>query len=519
MAGGRVGTRSIPRVNLKRRLRALARDLREVAEPPERVADVEQQPQAIRADAPDPRPSRAPRRRSARAAAPASRPTRAPRDVAVDARDLRPDRRPARAPHPPEQRAVQLGRRVVGLASRQPVRAVVRRVDALEAPACRARRTASPPAGPRLPRSRTAAARAARTNSTGTSSRPSSRSSTKSRTSSAQQLARGIDEAALDREPAEPDRRAPQAVRVARAGRPVAERERDGRACRACRRPRAPCPPPSAAAARRPRPAGTAPRSRRRPPPGSRRAARTRRRCGPRGPGTRARARTPGRPSRAARPRASPRRRRARRRAAQPLGLVGERARAREERDRAEPLGEPLDADRDVALEREARVLEPPLEHALVPGSHELGVAAVRDEREAVAAEREVALVRLHRGHDHALGQLEEALVERCPRARSRSRPGRRPPRARRRIAPAAERVEPRDDLRGAAPRRPARRLRRAAARRTRRACGDLDRAVREAVPEATSRRPTVSASSFAQEPAHGPREADAARRPSASTS
>ena len=74
--------------------------------------------------------------------------------------------------------------------------------------------------------------------------------------------------------------------------------------------------------------------------------------------------------------------------------------------------GQPLDADADVALERERRVLEPALEHALVAGADELGVAAVGDEREPGAAEREVALMRLHGGDDHALGQLEEPLVE-----------------------------------------------------------------------------------------------------------
>src|SRR5207344_3544667 len=79
------------------------------------------------------------------------------------------------------------------------------------------------------------------------------------------------------------------------------------------------------------------------------------------------------------------------------LGLVGERARALEERDRAEPRGELLDPDGEVSLERESRIVEPPLEHALVAADHERGVSAVRDEREACPGKREVALVGLHR--------------------------------------------------------------------------------------------------------------------------
>ena len=66
-----------------------------------------------------------------------------------------------------------------------------------------------------------------------------------------------------------------------------------------------------------------------------------------------------------------------------------------------------------VALERERRVGEPALEHAHVPAADDLRVARVRDDRDPAPAEREVALVRLHRGDDHALGQLEELLVER----------------------------------------------------------------------------------------------------------
>ena len=51
-------------------------------------------------------------------------------------------------------------------------------------------------------------------------------------------------------------------------------------------------------------------------------------------------------------------------------------------------------------------------EHALVVPAHDLGVAAVRDEGEPVAAERERALVVLHRRRDDALGKAQEALVE-----------------------------------------------------------------------------------------------------------
>ena len=45
-------------------------------------------------------------------------------------------------------------------------------------------------------------------------------------------------------------------------------------------------------------------------------------------------------------------------------------------------------------------------------GRDDLPLAAVCDQREAVSLDREVALVRLHRRHDHALRQLEKALVE-----------------------------------------------------------------------------------------------------------
>ena len=96
----------------------------------------------------------------------------------------------------------------------------------------------------------------------------------------------------------------------------------------------------------------------------------------------------------------------------EPFGLVGKRACALEERNRVEPGGELLDPDGEIALEGESGVVEPALEHTLVASDHELRVAPVRDEREPRAGEREVALVGLHRGLDHAGRQREEALVE-----------------------------------------------------------------------------------------------------------
>ena len=80
-------------------------------------------------------------------------------------------------------------------------------------------------------------------------------------------------------------------------------------------------------------------------------------------------------------------------------------------------------------------------------------------------------------------GQLEEALVEACPRARSGSRRGRRPPRARRpgRASRRSRRAPRRSG--GAAPPAPARHRPRAASRRTRLRVRDLDLAAREAVP------------------------------------
>src|SRR5204863_9344363 len=89
-----------------------------------------------------------------------------------------------------------------------------------------------------------------------------------------------------------------------------------------------------------------------------------------------------------------------------------ERAGACKKGDRIEASGESVDPCRNISLEGEGRVLEPRLEHLRVAGRDDVGLAAVRDQREAVALDREVALVRLHRRHDHALRKLKEALVE-----------------------------------------------------------------------------------------------------------
>src|SRR5207253_329324 len=77
----------------------------------------------------------------------------------------------------------------------------------------------------------------------------------------------------------------------------------------------------------------------------------------------------------------------------EPLRLVRERPRPGEERDRAECLRERVDSLLHVALEREARIVEPALEDGLVPRPHEVGIAAVRNEGETIPPQREVALV------------------------------------------------------------------------------------------------------------------------------
>ena len=61
------------------------------------------------------------------------------------------------------------------------------------------------------------------------------------------------------------------------------------------------------------------------------------------------------------------------RRAWQALGLVGERAAAGEERDRAETLGEAVDPHLDVALERERGIFQAALDDVLDAGAHGLG--------------------------------------------------------------------------------------------------------------------------------------------------
>ena len=84
----------------------------------------------------------------------------------------------------------------------------------------------------------------------------------------------------------------------------------------------------------------------------------------------------------------------------QALRLVGERPGAREERDRSQVFRQRVDADLHVALERERRVLEPPLDDVLDPRANRLRLAAVGDEREAVLTERKGTNVRLDRRLD-----------------------------------------------------------------------------------------------------------------------
>ncbi len=98
----------------------------------------------------------------------------------------------------------------------------------------------------------------------------------------------------------------------------------------------------------------------------------------------------------------------------QAVGLVRKSARAAEERDRPQALGEPVDPDGEVPPVRELGVLESSAEHELVSRTNDLRVAAVGDECEAVAAQREVPLMRLHRRRHDALRQLEEPHVERA---------------------------------------------------------------------------------------------------------
>ena len=96
----------------------------------------------------------------------------------------------------------------------------------------------------------------------------------------------------------------------------------------------------------------------------------------------------------------------------EPSRLVRERAAAFEERDRGEAAGEGVDADVQVPLEREGGVVEPVLEHALVPLKDDVGRTAVWDDCETIRPEREVALVLLHRRLDDSARQLEEPLLK-----------------------------------------------------------------------------------------------------------
>ena len=121
---------------------------------------------------------------------------------------------------------------------------------------------------------------------------------------------------------------------------------------------------------------------------------------------------------------------------------------AGEERDRAEAVREPVDPHCDVPVERECGVVETPLEDQLVPGPNRLGVAAVRDEGEPVSAERKVALVGLHRRHDHPLGDTPEPLVELTGEDDRRLHEVDDLVQHGIRVAPGSQRVELRDDRR-----------------------------------------------------------------------
>ena len=89
------------------------------------------------------------------------------------------------------------------------------------------------------------------------------------------------------------------------------------------------------------------------------------------------------------------------------------------ERDVGEVVGERAEAALAVLLDGEDGVVEPADEHPLVPGPDDvvavgIGVDHRQEAGEAPAArcQRQVALVRLHRGHEHAVGQLQVPLVE-----------------------------------------------------------------------------------------------------------
>ena len=219
-------------------------------------------------------------------------------------------------------------------------------------------------------------------------------------------------EPALDRDPAEADRRPPKAVRVTGAGRPLAEREGDGEVVDLlCGRQHAP------GLGLRDRPVRRVGQvlllDRRAHALREPREARVLGADVPLEVGELADELRGlvglGQPSGLARDVAAPLLGDQR---LEPSRLVREAARAGDERDRAQLAGKLLDPLADVAFEREVRVCEPSFEDTLVAGDDHLGIAAVGHEGEPRAFEREVALMRLHRCLDHPGRKLEEALVE-----------------------------------------------------------------------------------------------------------
>src|SRR2546430_152473 len=148
-----------------------------------------------------------------------------------------------------------------------------------------------------------------------------------------------------------------------------------------------------------------------------------------------------------------------------------------------------------------------------MPRDDDLRLTAVRDDRETRPLDREVALVRLHGGHDYPLGQLKEALVE---AAFEHDRlldqvddlvelaAG---------IAPASNRVEPFDDL---APPLFGDRLDVGRSKRFHvgRRAGNRDSAVREAVAEGRFANDRLVVE-LREHPAHRARETDPALIPS----
>ena len=131
----------------------------------------------------------------------------------------------------------------------------------------------------------------------------------------------------------------------------------------------------------------------------ARRGARTRRRCAPRDRGTRGRARRPGRPSRAVPPPGRPRRRRASatslaRRAVLSAMLPAPATKVIEPSSPASPSMPRCTSRSKVKDASSSR----PSSTRSLPARTSVRLAAVRDEREPGAAEREVALVGLHRG-------------------------------------------------------------------------------------------------------------------------